>query len=130
MKDRQSGCEAGGYRTVSFNLGSKKYKMQAHRILFCMYYGYWPKLVDHKDRNTHNNIKDNLRDVNKKLNCINSGMFSNNTSGYKGVSFHRGAWTAQIKNDQKKIHLGRFKNLEDAVNARLSAERIYWGEFG
>ena len=63
----------------------------------------------------------------KKLNAINTGLPKNNTSGVKGVSWNKacGKWSAQIKVDGKKKHLGTFSNLEDATKTRRQAERLY-----
>jgi predicted Fe-Mo cluster-binding NifX family protein len=62
------------------------------------------------------------------LNAINSGLPSNNKSGVKGVCWHKAGnkWTAQIKNDGVKIHLGSYDKLQDAVGARLKAEEDLW----
>lgn len=47
-----------------------------------------------------------------------------NTSGIKGVSYHRKAdkWRAQIRYAGKCYHLGLYKNIEDAETARRDAE--------
>lgn len=44
-------------------------------------------LPDHKDRNNHNNQKENLRVLNYSQNRMNSEVQKNNTSGFKGVSY-------------------------------------------
>ena len=51
----------------------------------------------------------------------------NNTSGYKGVAWERvkQKWKAFIQVDGKKKNLGRYKNIEDANNARRLAEKKY-----
>jgi hypothetical protein len=37
-------------------------------------------------------------------------------------------YTVQIKNGNKKtLHIGQFTNLEEAVEARKTAEQKYWG---
>jgi hypothetical protein len=85
--------------------------------------------VDHFNRNRLDNQKENLRIVNYHINGFNKGKQSNNTSGYVGVSFDKGRnkWESHIKINRKKIHLGRFENIEDAINARLEAEIKYYG---
>ena len=49
---------------------------------------------------------------------------SNNTTGAKGVYFHRGKWTAKIVFQYKQYNLGRFASKEDAIQARLEAEAL------
>jgi hypothetical protein len=52
----------------------------------------------------------------------------NNTSGVKGVSWHRatGKWAAYIKTHGKIRHLGLFSTVEAAATARRAAEQIDW----
>jgi hypothetical protein len=52
----------------------------------------------------------------------------NNTSGHKGVWFDksRGKWSAYINVHRKKIHLGRYTKIEDAIKARELAEDEYF----
>lgn len=52
----------------------------------------------------------------------------NNTSGHKGVWFDksRGKWCAFINVHRKKIHLGRYAKIEDAIKARELAEEEYF----
>lgn len=55
-----------------------------------------------------------------------------NTSGVKGVSFyHEGQrrWRAYIAVDRKSINLGRYATFDEAVAARMAAEKKYHGEF-
>lgn len=129
----KSGKEAGhkmkdGYILVRVKLGDKKYPILAHRILFYFYNGYLPELVDHKDRNTENNTKENLRDATKSLNAFNSKTRSTNVSGKTGVRQVKltGRWEAYMGVGLKKIHLGSFKTFEEAVEARIKAEEKYF----
>lgn len=50
-----------------------------------------------------------------------------NTSGKTGVSYSesKGTWTAYITVNYKNIYLGDFTKFEDAVSARLFAEKKY-----
>lgn len=58
---------------------------------------------------------------------INQGMLSNNTSGVKGVYWHksREKWMALITVSKRRIYLGSFKDKEDAIKARKNAELKY-----
>lgn len=87
--------------------------------------------IDHKDRNPLNNVKSNLRICSHQENKYNNRMQSNNKSGTIGVTFDksRNKWVAQLHKNGKHIFLGRFKNIEDAIIARLKGEKIYFGEF-
>ena len=56
--------------------------------------------------------------------AANKGNYKNNTSGCKGVSWcQRGkAWQAYINRKGKRMFLGYYKDIEDAINARRQAE--------
>lgn len=81
------------------------------------------KEVDHINGNKLDNRIFNLRIVNRAQNTMNRY----NT---KGVWFskQKDRWIAEIRNG-KKIHLGIFKNFEDAVAVRNNAEKFYFGEY-
>ena len=84
-------------------------------------------ITDHINRNRIDNRKGNLRIADKRINSINRGLQKNNTSGYKGISWTKNIkkWEAYIWNYQKKILLGYFVNLQDAVLIRKQAENKY-----
>ena len=84
--------------------------------------------VDHINHNTLDNRKENLRVVSNSDNLKNSRIRIDNKTGYKGVRFDRfrNKWSAEIKVNYKKIHLGRYEKFEDAVRARKNAEIKYW----
>lgn len=52
-----------------------------------------------------------------------------NVCHMNGVHYEkdRRLYRAQIYINQKRIHLGRFKTLEEAVAARRQGEFLYWG---
>lgn len=78
-------------------------------------------LVDHINNNGLDNRRSNLRPASKSLNSLNSKTRSDNTSGYKGVSFSHGKYVAEISKDGKRHYLGRFSTPEDAHAAYLTA---------
>lgn len=62
---------------------------------------------------------------------MNRGLTSNNTSGFKGVSFKKRdrLWETYITVNKERFRLGHYKNIEDAIKARLTAEKKYFGEY-
>lgn len=124
-----AGYEHGnGYLRVNVDME----KIFVHRIIWFIATGRWPKnQIDHKNMIRDDNRFCNLREANKAQNAINSGAPANNTSGVRGVRFHgpRGKWTATIKVKQKNIYLGYFMVFEQAVSARMKAEKKFFGEF-
>ena len=85
-------------------------------------------ITDHINRNKLDNRKCNLRNADKRINSINRDKPCNNKSGYKGVYFDTWSksWRAEVRVMGKKITLGRFEDIQDAVNARLEGEQKYY----
>lgn len=77
-------------------------------------------VVDHKDGNGLNNQRSNLRICSVKENLVNSKLNCKNTSGFRGVGFHRptGKFRAYISINDKTIHLGLFDTAREAARAR------------
>lgn len=111
-----------GHHEVVTNSNGKTVRM--HWIICGKYY-------DHADRNTFNNLKSNLRKANRTENARNYSKQKNNTSGFSGVSWDKqhSKWVANITIEKKRKKIGRFANKEDAIVARLQAEKEYFGEF-
>lgn len=86
-------------------------------------------VIDHIDRNPFNNCKNNLRICSLSENSKNTSKPKNSTCEFMGVSFEKGKYCARIGHNRRKIHLGRYTTLEDAIKARLKAEKEYCGEF-
>lgn len=84
---------------------------------------------DHKDRDKLNNQRENLREASGTENQANKGVQTNNTSGYKGVSRHRGKWRAVIARKKVQFHLGYFSTPEQAALAYNKAALRMYGEF-
>jgi hypothetical protein len=117
-----------GYKIIRIN----KKQYLSHRLAWLYTYGEMPSnLIDHINGDRSDNKLENLRDCNIKQNAHNSIIPKNNTSGIKGVNWHKLAnkWRAQIKLNNKNIHLGLFENLELAKIAIIKARNQYHGEF-
>jgi hypothetical protein len=87
--------------------------------------------IDHRSHDTLDNRKENLRKCTHQQNCYNHRIKKNNTTGFKGVCFHKaaGKWVAGIVVNRKRIHLGIFSSKKDAADAYDDAAKIYHGEF-
>ena len=85
--------------------------------------------IDHRDGDGLNNKKNNLRLATHAQNIMNQRLNKVNTSGYKGVSWHRNKWRAQIKKDGKRHHLGLFTCLIKAAKAYDEAAKELFGEY-
>lgn len=86
---------------------------------------------DHKNHNTLDNRRNNIRVCTCQENQRNRKPRLNTTSGYKGVSWYSRIkkWQAHIQADGKREHLGYFKKEKDAALAYNKAARNLFGEF-
>ena len=117
-----------GYATTNVPKDGERKKETSyfHKFVLSVPPGFLP---DHINRNRLDNRKENLRIATITENVINRGVYKNNTSGVRGVYFNkrRNKWVARITYNKKVISLGYFDNLEEAKNARLNAEKEYFG---
>jgi hypothetical protein len=102
------------------------YRLQAHRVVFFLHYGYWPKEVDHLNGVKTDNRPDNLIPSCPDRNKKNRARHKTNSSGVNGVSKTRkGKYKARVMVNRKYIHLGVFDTLEEAEKCRLKANKQY-----
>ena len=134
--NRTNGVKAGdiagsvqksGYIRVSIN--DKPYS--AHRLVFFWHHGYFPKFIDHIDRNRSNNKIENLREATPTQNQGNRNLSKTNTSGYRGVGWHKkySKWVARISINGKLKNLGQFDDKEEARRVYCEAAKAHFGEF-
>ena len=107
--------------------------LKAHRVIWAMAHGAWPDAqIDHINGDKADNRLANLRPATNAQNMRNLGAYATNTSGHKGVTWHKraGKWMAQITVDGKCRYLGLFADKNAAVEAYASASAEMHGEFG
>ncbi len=113
-----------GHKTVRTRDRITGKNIMIHHLIF-------GKNCDHINRNTFDNRKNNLRVATYQENARNSSVAKNNTSGVTGVTWNSRdrCWQARIGVNYRSKSLGCFINKEEAIVARLEAERKYYGEF-
>ncbi len=101
-----------------------------HRYIMSKHIDINTKLIDHKDRNSLNNQKDNLRSSNHTENGANCNKYHKNpTSVYKGVSKIISGWCCRLKFRGKTICVGVFETERDAAIAYDIEAKKHFGEF-
>jgi HNH endonuclease len=131
------GCRTGsiagtrgnhGYITICVD----KRLYLAHRLAWFYMTGEWPThQIDHCDMNKTNNIWRNLREATPSQNKANKTKQPTNTSGMKGVSWHKqnNVWRATISAYGTQYHLGCFSDPKEDHDAYFSAAQKFFGEF-
>lgn len=86
---------------------------------------------DHKDLNTLNNQRHNLRICTSSQNRMNTKKVQNKSSKYKGVSWYKGTktWFSRISLNKKLIYLGQFKDEIAAAKTYDKKATELFGKF-
>lgn len=112
---------------LGYRRGTVHFKhLRAHRVAWAIHYGEWPDgEIDHINGDRADNRIANLRDVSHTINGRNLRRPLNNSSGVVGVNWQsrEKKWRASITVNSKNIWLGEFASFEDAVAARLAAQK-------
>lgn len=94
----------------------QKNTIAMHRLIIGAKKG---ELVDHIDGNPLNNTRKNLRLATSQQNAFNTKLPKHNTSGYKGVSWHKRKqlWQACVYSNNTSKFLGFYLTKEEAAVA-------------
>lgn len=122
---QRGSMDGKGY--IRLTLGHKAYWF-AHRIAFAFMGHEIPEYVDHHNGIRNDNRWTNLRPATWAQNQHNKRMRRDNTSGIKGVSWHkdRRKWQVSIMVNKKQIYFGLFTDLAEAEKvAREAREKLH-----
>lgn len=127
-KGHPAGSHRGKHTYIRVAIAGKDYG--AHRLIWTLVTGTDPGDldVDHIDGDRHNNAWHNLRLATRSENLLNRGNQANNTSGHKGVDYHkaRERWRARTTVGRRTHCLGYYTSFDEAVAAyQAAAERLH-----
>lgn len=108
----------------------RRIHVSMHRQIMGLDHGDKRK-VDHRNHNTLDNQRSNLRVCTNAQNLWNMQKIARNTSGYTGVHWDkdRRKWYVQFRAGEKRYFLGRFDSLEAAVAVYKTRAAEVRGEF-
>ena len=115
--------QASGYKILRIASKELRGKVVSRALMNCPE-GFQ---VDHKDGNSLNNCRINLRIATPSQNQANVESYS--SSGLKGAYKIKSGWMSKIVVDRKSIYLGTFLTKEMAATAYIRAANKYFGEF-
>lgn len=126
--DEAGWLEAKGYRRICVDGG----RYLAHRLAWLYMTGEWPNdQIDHINMLKDDNRWSNLRSANNSQNQGNTFKRNHNTSGHKGVYWHKRkqSWHASISINSRLKFLGYCKTKKEAADLYAAAAKEYFGEF-
>lgn len=124
-KEADSAC-TGGYKYVRINGSS----IPVHKIIYFLEHGTVPKMVDHIDGDTSNNLPSNLRAANYEQNNRNARIRVDNKTGSKGLRLCKnGKWQVYVRVNGKQKSFGVYEDFELADLVGMEARNKYHGEF-
>jgi len=117
-----------GYAVRNYGKYPHRKRLQMHREIIGTPDGF---VTDHINGNTLDNRRENLRTCAASGNSRNAGKRIDNTSGFKGVSWHKQAarWRAYIALNGHRKSLGLYDTAEDAAHAYDAACIDLYGDF-
>lgn len=119
---------SGGYLQIFIFGGHHR----AHRLAWLYMTGAWPLAeIDHINLDPSDNRWENLREATHSQNGTNKRRHRDNTSGFKGVNWHKASqkWRARIMKEKCEMSLGYFDTAEAAYAAYCEAANRLHGEF-
>jgi len=120
--------DSKGHRRLAFWKRRRCTSFAAHNVAWFLFYGEWPELVDHINRDPADNRIANLRLCTASQNTCNR-THRKRQSGIHGVTQSNGRFMARIFFNRQRHYLGMFETEVQAADAYNRAARSLHGEF-
>jgi hypothetical protein len=120
----------GRYYTVYLRI--PRQILLVHRVVYAIYNNttdFLDKVIDHIDGDCLNNNPENLRACSQGQNQLNSKLANNSKTGHKNIQLINNKYCVCFEKNRKKIYLGIFNSLEEAVEFKNNNIQQYRGEF-
>ena len=124
--------QTDGYKHSTITIRGERHGLLAHRVVFAMHRGSWPKrTVDHKNGDVTDNKPSNLRNATKRQQCLNKRTKRTRSSGSLKGAYQSpsGRFYAQIRANGVFHHLGSFDTEQQANAAYAAAATKLNGRF-
>lgn len=119
--DKPAGTMTGKEKYLRTRINGKKYLN--HRIIYKMFHGEEPSIVDHIDTNSANNRIENLRAASSSQNAHNTSH-SRGKCNKRGITVKGDKYIARIQINGKRQWLGIFTTEEAAYEAYRAAASV------
>lgn len=123
---------SSGYRQSAITIRGECCWLLAHRVVYAMHRGAWPKrTVDHKNSDISDNKPRNLRQATQRQQCRNKRTKRTRSSGSLKGAYQSpsGRFYAQIRANGVFHHLGSFDTEQQANAAYAAAATKLHGRF-
>lgn len=112
-----AGCNSHNYKAVSMIIEGNRNNYLLHRIAFLIMKEYWPKYIDHVNRDGKDNRWCNIRECTGAQNNANIPAHKRSRTQLKGVFLSGKKYLTKITNNGVNIHIGTFTCKYDAAEA-------------
>ena len=116
--DNRNTKDKWSYTICSIYQDKEIIKVKAHQLMVYLITDKTFEQIDHINGDTNDNRLINLRGVNQNINQWNR-------KGVKGYTKRGDRFIAQIRLNNKRIHLGLFNTEQEARQAYLDAKKLY-----
>ena len=131
-KNIKSDRKAGSIKDTGYlRVGLFGKHFRVHRLIYLMFHGDVPKILDHINGNKLDNRIENLRPATSSQNNSNSVKQKRNTSGIKNVYWNKNIkkWTVIIGVDKKLKYFGSYDSIEEAAEVAKQKRNELHKEF-